>query len=435
MKTCVVTLVSVASILGGAGQGTSVLAQDLIGDQFQVNSYTTGYQAFTGVTSLGEGNFVVMWTTEGSYGTDQDEGSISGRVFDGQGDPVGAEFQVNTYTTGHQTWGGAASASDGSSVLTWQSFGSPGPDTTGASVQARRFSPEGLPLNGQFQVNTTTTESGALPTIAMSEGGQFVITWLGLDAENDGIRGQLFDAGGARVGGEFVANEETDGRQYQQSVSMSGGGEFLVVWYSQGVGIKARFFASDGAPSGSEFRVDDEEAQTANWPGTAAGDAGHFLVVWASLVSSPQVVYSVRGRLYTAPGEPLGPSFEVGGQQPGAVYGLSAEPGSRGEYLVVWSAYEAGKGTEVHAREVTSLGSVLGTEFVVNTYSTGVQGFPVAARTIDGEFIVVWHGDGSFGTDTDEWSIQGQRAATATLFSDGFESGDSSGWSSVVPQE
>jgi hypothetical protein len=44
---------------------------------------------------------------------------------------------------------------------------------------------------------------------------------------------------------------------------------------------------------------------------------------------------------------------------------------------------------------------------------------------------VVWVSDGSSGTDTSGTSIQGQRFALP-LFSDGFESGDTSVWSATL---
>ena len=51
-----------------------------------------------------------------------------------------------------------------------------------------------------------------------------------------------------------------------------------------------------------------------------------------------------------------------------------------------------------------------------------------------GDFVVVWGSYGSGGTDTAYFSIQGQRYADPTsIFADGFESGDTSAWSTAVP--
>lgn len=53
------------------------------------------------------------------------------------------------------------------------------------------------------------------------------------------------------------------------------------------------------------------------------------------------------------------------------------------------------------------------------------------AMVADGNFVAVWASFGSGGTDTSDQSIQ-MRLLTVGIFADGFESGDTSAWSSVV---
>lgn len=74
---------------------------------------------------------------------------------------------------------------------------------------------------------------------------------------------------------------------------------------------------------------------------------------------------------------------------------------------------------------------LVGVEGQVDTYTTNSQNNPVVGYGGDGNFVVVWHSVGSSGTDTSGRSIQGQRFAIP-LFADGFESGDSSAWSSTL---
>ncbi len=66
---------------------------------------------------------------------------------------VGSEFQVNTYTTNYQIHPAVARA-PGGFVAAWASFGSSGSDSSLFSIQGQRFDPDGEPLGGQFQVNT-----------------------------------------------------------------------------------------------------------------------------------------------------------------------------------------------------------------------------------------------------------------------------------------
>ena len=77
-------------------------------------------------------------------------------------------------------------------------------------------------------------------------------------------------------------------------------------------------------------------------------------------------------------------------------------------------------------------GNPVGSQFQVNNTTTGSQSSPSASVSADGQITVVWQSQGSAGTDVSEESIQGQ-SYRYPVFADGFESGDTSSWSSTVP--
>lgn len=68
-----------------------------LGGEFQVNTSTTDNQYSPSVAADTKGNFVVVWT-----GPDQSANGVFGQRFDAGGVRRGNEFQVNTYTTGTQ---------------------------------------------------------------------------------------------------------------------------------------------------------------------------------------------------------------------------------------------------------------------------------------------------------------------------------------------
>jgi hypothetical protein len=101
-----------------------------------VNTYTTGNQGSPAVAGESAGGFVVVWTSGGgSAGSDTDGYSVHGRRYDRAGTPEGSEFQLNSYTTGYQ--GLAAVATDGAArfVVAWESE----PATSERSIQGQRF--------------------------------------------------------------------------------------------------------------------------------------------------------------------------------------------------------------------------------------------------------------------------------------------------------
>src|SRR5262245_64951019 len=87
--------------------------------------------------------------------------------------PAGAEFQVNTYTTGAQAGPGVASDAQGNFVVAWQ-------DTrgTGTGIFGRRFDAAGLPRGGEFQASAALSPMYFGVRAASSPAGHFIVTWL-----------------------------------------------------------------------------------------------------------------------------------------------------------------------------------------------------------------------------------------------------------------
>jgi hypothetical protein len=129
-----------------------------------------------------------------------------------QGEPLGPEFRVNTYTTNGQFAGGAASDVAGNFVVVWSSSDQDGSLT---GVFGQRYAGAGPPLGGEFRVNTYTTGFQAAASVASDSAGNFVVVWssLGQDAGTEGVFGQRYAATGVPLGGEFRVNTYTTGEQ------------------------------------------------------------------------------------------------------------------------------------------------------------------------------------------------------------------------------
>ena len=89
----------------------------------------------------------------------------------------GSQFQANSYTTGGQEYPSVAVGLDGAFVVVWQSVGSDNGDSSNLSIQARRYASGGIPLGGEFLVNTYTTDGQAYPSVAIDAEGDFVVVW------------------------------------------------------------------------------------------------------------------------------------------------------------------------------------------------------------------------------------------------------------------
>ena len=106
-----------------------------VGTEFQVNTYTSDFQIASSVAVDADGDFVVVWHS-GLFGFDFD---VQGQRYASNGSAVGVEFQVNTSTTNGQNYASVAAEINGDFVVVWQSDVSSGSDTDGSSIQGQRY--------------------------------------------------------------------------------------------------------------------------------------------------------------------------------------------------------------------------------------------------------------------------------------------------------
>jgi len=425
------------------------LAQLLpVGDEFQVNAYTTSAQQLPAVASNAAGDFVVAWQSVGSGGTDASGLSIQAQQFAADGTPVGGEFQVNSYTTNDQQVPDVGTDAAGNFVVSWYSYGSPGTDTSGDSVQAQLYDLNGLPVGSQFQVNTYTTEHQRRSALVFDAQGNFTIVWAGWAPSGDtDIQGQRYDAGGVPLGGEFLINTYTTNRQQRPDIAADPEGNFVVVWQSFGSNgsdtsddsIQGRRYDADGNPLSSQFQVNTYTTNGQRNPAVGVDGAGNFVVVWGSLGSSGSDTSfsSILGQRYDASGLPVGAEFQVNTSTSGYQQYPSVAHDSDGDFVVAWqsevSTGSDASGLSIQAQHFSANGTPLGGESQVNTYTTSNQQFPDTATNHEGRFVVTWESFGSSGSDSDTFSIQAQRFDASLPFRDGFERGDTGRWSVAVP--
>ena len=104
-----------------------------------------------------------------------------------------------------------ATLDDGSVVITWSSYGQDGSDW---GIYARRYDASGAPLGAEFLVNAITTGGQFGSSVSRVDGGGFVISWSGLEADNSvGVWARAFDATGTPSADEFLVNTYTIGSQ------------------------------------------------------------------------------------------------------------------------------------------------------------------------------------------------------------------------------
>jgi hypothetical protein len=406
-----------------------------LGPEFQVNTFTPTSQLYPVVAAGPQGQFVVVWSGFASSESDISSYSIHGQRFASDGAPLGAEFQVNAYTTGTQFHQSVSIGPDGGFVVAWNSAGSSGNDTSGASVQMRRYASSGSPLGLEFQVNTYTTSHQFSPFVAIGPQKQFVIAWesdgsRGNDRDMGSIQARRFASDGTPLGREFQVNTYTTGLQSRTAVAMGAQGQFIVVWESggssdtdhSGLSIHGQRFESDGTWLGTEFQVNTLTTNAQYSPEIAVGLDGGFIVVWVSDVSAgtDSFLRRIQAQRFASTGLPTGPQFQVNTFTSYDQTNPAISIVPQGQFLIVWHSSGGPPGRieadpyGVQGQYFASDGTALGAEFQANTFTTGFQANATVSFIGQEHFVVVWDGSDN---------IRGQRFAISTPRVGGSASG------------
>jgi hypothetical protein len=390
-------------------------AQVPLGLDFQVNVHTIDHQWTPAVAASESGGFVVAWE---SFGQDGDRHGIFARRYDASGAALGSDFQVNTYITSDQLDSAAAADAAGNFVVVWHSYGQ---DGQGWGVFARRFAANGTALGADFRVNSYTSGDQRYPAVAAARDGRFVVVWSGRGAgDGAGVFGRRFDATGAPSAGEFRVNSSTPNDQAYPAVAALTDG-IVVVWNSvqavAGRDVLGQRYDELGFPQGTEFRVNTVTTGNQSYPVVAADPAGNFVVAWIANDGHGSGVFA---QVFQGSGVAAGTEFRVNTYITENQSGPSVAGDGRGGFLLVWHSFQQdGYSNGVVGRRVTAGGIPRGDEFLVNAYTAASENNPAVAVEATGTFVVAW--DTGDHRDGDYYGVFARRFAPDDIFADGFE--------------
>jgi riboflavin biosynthesis pyrimidine reductase len=240
-----------------------------VGLETRVNSITTDGQFTPTVAALADGGWIVAWQS-----AEQGQGdNVIQQRYNAAGEAVETDALVNTVTANNQGRESVTGLTDGGWVVAWQSAGQDGSDS---GIFQQRYDADGDTVGVETQVNTYTTGDQDIASVtALSDGG-WVVVWRsgGQDGSSTGIYQQRYDADGTAAGTETLVNAYTTGFQNRPAVTALDDGSWVVSWSSEGqdgddYGVYQRHFAPD--------RIGTTAAETlsgTNWSETLSGDSG-----------------------------------------------------------------------------------------------------------------------------------------------------------------
>ncbi|MBC1236717.1 putative Ig domain-containing protein [Nostoc sp. 2RC] len=358
--------------------------------EFKVNTYINNEQKNPTVAMDADGDFVIAWTT---YGQDGSGFGIYAQRYNSAGIPQGNEFQINTSTSGDQINPTVAIDSTGDFVISWQSQ-----DESGNGIYAQRYNSAGVAQGGEFKVNTSSNGEQINPTIAMDADGDFVISWQSKDQDGSGygIYAQRYNSAGVAQGNEFRVNTYTIDHQSNPSIAMDADGDFVISWQSyyqdnSYYGIYAQRYNSAGVAQGGEFKVNTYTLKDQRNSTVAMDAVGNFIISWSSL-GQDGASYGIYAQRYNSAGVAQGGEFKVNtyttSSQDNPTVAINA---STGDFIISWQSLgQDGSNDGIYAQRYNSAGVAQGNEFQVNTYTQSYQNSPTVAMASNGEFVISW---------------------------------------------
>ena len=312
-----------------------------LGNEFHVNTATLDYQRNPAVAVAPNGRFVVVWE---SYYGDGDQYGVKGQLFAPDGSAIGGEFQVNTYTTGYQYNADVAFNADGTFVVVWQSDSQD--DGYAYAIVAQRYDNNAAPMGAEFVVNAYTTGYQYAPSVAASASG-FRVSWDGQGPGDDtGIFVRRFDLAGNPLNTpEFRVNSDLGDFQYYSQIA--GRDNFVVTWenFNSVTGdrdVWARRYDSTGAALGAQFQVNSYTTGRHARPSVGVDSAGNFMISWWDADGLDGSDSGVWGRQFNSSGVALTGDFRVNTYTTGYQFFPTVGAGGPGDFIVAWDSESDG---------------------------------------------------------------------------------------------
>jgi hypothetical protein len=331
---------------------------------------------------------------------------------------------VNDHTTGAQSYPVVMMQADGEFVVVWQSAGQDGNDM---GVFLRRFDASGLPIGSDFQVNTFTTGAQRRPRMAADADGDFVVVWQGEGSQDGfgaGIFMKAFDSAGFPATGDLQVNAYTSGAQESPAVGLAPDGRFVIAWQGPNLLVPStreiwvRRFDASALPLAVETLANTTVGQTLGYPAVGVGSDG-FVVAWQAADEAGVPLGGIAARRFAlSNGAALGSEFLVNAFTTGTQDQAAVAAHPTGGFLLTWSSVgQDGSGRGVFAREFGPDGAAFD-EFRVSSFTIADQAQPALAPHDGGRFLVVWRSDGQDGS---LGGIFARKVAAERIFGNGFQ--------------
>lgn len=285
-------------------------------------------------------------------------------------------------------------------------------------------------LTGSPAINAGHTASA--PSTDQRGVGRVGAADIGAYEFNDLLATPIQTTGETRVNTNATGIQETsaEDRGSHRAVAMAGNGDYVVVWSSKSQdngsswGVYGQRFDASGAKLGVEFRVNQTTSNDQRWATVAMDASGRFVVTWTS-TNQGETGLGVYARTYAANGSASSSEFRVNSTNSGNQSNGSIAMDADGNFIVVWKGNGVGDSDGIFGRRFTAAGNAIDTnEFRVNADLARAQYDPAVSMNASGAFVVTW--DNNQGVQVQRYASTGTALGGAINVNGDVTSGNGS---------
>ena len=311
-------------------------AGNLLGTE-QILSDVSQYAEHPRIKPLADGGFVLVY--EASAGITGDDAIYLGQ-YDADGTARGAVQQISPDTGIDYFDSEVVPLANGNALVLFSGVDESAFQDLGfRGIEAQVIAPGGSFVGERFGFNIHVLGDQAGTRAVQLANGNVAVLYesgffsdLGVSPPSGGtvrfksVVGQIVDASGQPVGGEFVVSETVSGNSVGTpgltntalDVDALANGGFVAVWedsdrtpFSDTDELRGQILLASGGRQGTHFIIAEDDEYRIENPSVAGLEGGGFVVVY-EVFRGLSTFADIVGRVYTSGGQPVGDAFEVG---------------------------------------------------------------------------------------------------------------------------
>ncbi|MFO1495898.1 MAG: Calx-beta domain-containing protein [Lysobacterales bacterium] len=300
----------------------------------------------------------------------------------------GPEFSVNTFTTNSQSVPSIARLSNGNFVVVWRSLGQDSDATSSGGIYGRIYNQQGVAQTSEFRISPLDNVSQNSPVVAPLSGGRFLVAYT--DVSNGGDVYYRVVNADTTLGAVLSPHGASANSESAPRVAALSNGNVAIIW-TDGTSGDVSVRVIDGATgnaAAAAYTINATTTGTQNAQDVASIGGGNFVVVWRDPANSSDIL----GRTGNASG-PVSSEFTVAG-------GTGSQSNARvtgfadGSFAAATTDQnrdgDTGGQLNIYVQRFNSSGTSVVAQFRANATATGNQFSPGIIGFSDGSMLVGW---------------------------------------------